>query len=169
MTEPLLAADLVLLLLAAPSPTGSLRGITRLEKLLYLVEQETDIPKLVSDRFEFMPYNYGPYSKAVYDSVDLLEQANLITEERTYEGAPLDEFEGASASDEELEGVERRFRLTDDGRDVAAFLASQHLAVASALAEIKQRYGRMSLRQLIRYVYSHYPQSAEASLIRDRV
>jgi hypothetical protein len=169
MTEPLRAADLILLLLAAPAPEGSLRGITRLEKLLFLAEQETDLSKQVEDRFQFEPYNYGPYSKGVYDSVELLEQAELVTDERVYEGVPLDEIEGASASDRELEGVERRFALTTDGREVAAFLASQHPAVASALSGIKRRYGRIPLRQLIRYVYSHYPPYAEASLIRDSV
>jgi hypothetical protein len=171
--EDLRASDLVLLLLAASgrgdSAQDRLNGITRLEKLLFLAEQETELSKEAYDRFEFKAYDYGPYSKGVYEAVDLLEEAGLLNEERAYAGQPLDEMEEWTAVVEQREGVERRFTLTDRGKAIAAFLGQKHPDVASALAQVKAKYGAMPLRSLIRYVYSTYPPFAAASKIRDKI
>lgn len=172
-SEPLIAADLILLLLQAetdaPAARNQIHGVTRLEKLLFLAEQEEDISKQVEDGFVFKPYDYGPYSKEIYEAVELLEEANLLREERVFEGRSLDEMEEAVATNSEPEGVERRFFLTDEGTAVAQLLAKEHRKVSSALSSIKNRYAGMSLRSLIRYVYGRYPQFAEASKIRDEV
>src|SRR5712692_9899135 len=93
----LIAPDLVLLLLEAPSKVRSLQGrvngITRLEKLLYLAEREQAISDSVEGAFEFKAYHYGPYSKQVYDAVELLKRLGFIDEERFIEDAALDEME----------------------------------------------------------------------------
>jgi uncharacterized protein len=169
----LFAEDLILLLLySAPSAGeahGELNGATRLEKLLFLADKEAEIGKLVPNPFSFKPYDYGPYSKDIYEAIDLLEEARLLEEERVIEGMSIDELEEFTTGVEEREGVERRFRLTPEGRDVAALLAKQFPDVARRLATIKQRYGALPLRRLIRYVYTQYPAFAEASKIRDQV
>jgi uncharacterized protein YwgA len=171
--EDLIAPDLVLLLLAAPGRTEESRdrvnGITRLEKLLFLAEQEKDVGRDVKNAFKFKAYDYGPYSKAVYDAVELLTEAGLINQERAYAGQPLDEMEEWTAGVEQREGLERRFTLTDRGRAIAKLLSSQHKEVTEALSDVKKKYGDWPLRQLIRYVYSTYPLYAEASKIRDQV
>lgn len=172
-TEPLIAPDLVLLLLQAetdaPAARNEIHGITRLEKLLFLAEQEEGISKEVEDAFVFKAYDYGPYSKEIYEAVELLEEAGLLREERVFEGRSLDEMEEAFATISEPEGVERRFFLTDEGVAVAQLLAKEHPKVSSGLSSIKNRYASMSLRSLIRYVYGRYPSFAEASKIRDEV
>jgi uncharacterized protein YwgA len=169
--EGLVGPDLVLLLLAAPSRLSTARdkihGVTRLEKLLFLAQKETDIAGKVEDAFRFQPYHYGPYSKEIYEAVELLEEAGLLSEERVYEGRPIDEMEGAAAGELELEGTERRFLLTSDGKAVAQLLGDRHKEVWSALEQIKKRYAGMPLRRLIRYVYGSYPDYAEASRIKD--
>jgi uncharacterized protein YwgA len=172
--ERLLSADLILMLLAAPTGTKSVRqrldGITRLEKLLFLADQETSVPSEVTDPFEFEPYDFGPYSKAIYEAVELLEQAGLVQEDRAFQGQALDSAEEAQViPPEEREGVERRFWLTEDGAAVAKLLSEQHPKVASQLGQIKAQYGDMTLRRLIRYVYAKYPKYAEASKIRDEI
>jgi hypothetical protein len=170
--EALVGSDLILLLLAAPSRVSSakdrIHGVTRLEKLLFLADKETDIAGRVEDAFRFRPYHYGPYSKELYEAVELLEEAGLISEERVYEGRTLDEMEEATAGQLELEGTERRFLLTPDGKAVAGLLAEHHKDVTKALAGIKERYAAMPLRRLIRYVYGAYPDYAEASRIKDQ-
>jgi uncharacterized protein YwgA len=168
------APDLILMLLAAQAGTRSVQqrldGITRLEKLLFLADQETTVRSEVADPFVFEPYDFGPYSKAVYEAVDLLEQAGLVQEDRAYQGQALDSAEEAQAiAPEEREGIERRFWLTEDGIAVAQLLSRVHPKVASQLAQIKGQYGDMPLRRLIRYVYTKYPKFAEASKIRDEV
>jgi uncharacterized protein YwgA len=171
--EDLIGPDLVLLLLAAhgrtEESTDRVNGITRLEKLLFLAEQEKDIGRDVRNAFQFKAYDYGPYSKAVYDAVELLTEAGLINQERAYAGQPLDEMEEWTAGVDQREGLERRFTLTDRGKAIANLLAGQHKEVIAALSDVKRKYGDWPLRQLIRYVYSTYPTYAEASKIRDQV
>lgn len=169
--QQLIGPDLILMLLFASGKAreqkNRLDGITRLEKLLFLVDQETSALQGVEDRFEFKPYDFGPYSKAVYEAVEVLEQAGLVQEERAYQGQSIDSQEEAEVMAlDDREGLERRFWLTDNGTAVADLLSSTHPDVVRQLSEIKSSYGNMSLRQLIRYVYTKYPKWAEASKIR---
>jgi uncharacterized protein YwgA len=171
--EPLIGPDLVLLLLAAPTKVRTahhrINGITRLEKLLFLASQEGEVMKQVEDPFRFQAYDYGPYSKQVYEAVELLEEARLLEEQRVLEGRALDEMEELAAATEEREGIERRFVLTDQGRAVAHLLSERNPEVTKMLATIKDKYAGMPLGRLIRYVYQQYPSYAEKSKIRDQV
>ena len=159
-------AGLILLLLAAESSKPELRfrcdGITRLEKLLFLVEQETNVQSELDEPFTFEAYHYGPYSKDVYDEVDFLRGMQLLDERRVEVSSGLDLSEEADMLDAEDVSadryVERRFQLTEDGKNVARVLSTRLSSEGKAqLAGIKKRYGSMPLRQLLRYVYSRYP------------
>lgn len=165
------AIDSVLLLLEAPLRGGRARGrvdgVTRLEKLLYLAGKE-GLSNLLEDPFEFIPYHYGPYSKGIYEAVELLERLDLIREERVLLSGNLDEAEEVLATSGDQEGVERRFVLTEQGTKVAAALKRKFPKAYELLAEIKERYGPLPLSELIRYVYARYPKDAEESLIRDK-
>lgn len=168
---PIDSTDLVLLLLWAPSGSQRLQneipGITRLEKLLYLVDRETDVPSVVEDAFKFEAYDFGPYSREVYEAVEILEAAGLVREEIVPSVEQLDSAEQRVMGLAEEEGGERRFILTEDGQDVARLLATRvSSSVMESLSDVKDRYGSLSLRQLIRYVYTRYPDSAERSKIR---
>ena len=171
--EPLIGTDLVLLLLGAdtsvPSARDQIHGITRLEKLLYLADRETKVSGNVDGSFKFKAYNYGPYSKEIYEAVDVLEEAGLLRETRVFEGRSLDELEELDTSGEGREGVERRFELTVRGKAVAKMLSGQHPDVLKSLSQIKNKYAGMPLQALIRYVYSVYPEDATQSIIRDEV
>ncbi len=172
MPEELIGADLILLLLAAPTDVrdaqDELRGVTRLEKLLFLAEKEESINAEVTSGFIFEPYHFGPYSKQVYEDVDVLEQLELLKDERHY-GETLDELEEVAASGGDREGVERRFYLTEEGRAVAKLLGRQHPHVMEKLSRIKNTYAGMPLARLVRYVYQNYPDYAAKSVIRERV
>ena len=173
--DDLMGPDLVLLLLRAGGSRADERdrvnGITRLEKLLFLADQESPLPGKVVEALVFKPYNFGPYSKQIYEAVDVLEDAGFVVEEKALNGRPLDldAMEEASVDADEVEGVERRFYLTDDGRTVADYLAKQHPAYEVLMTDIKTKYGNLPLRKLIQYVYRRYPAFAEASLIKDQV
>ena len=178
MTEPIEQADLILLLLAAPTKHEALafrcNGITRLEKLLFLVENETDLAEEIDASFPFEAYHYGPYSKQVYDAVDMLESLQLLDEKRVRATSGLDLSEESEALDEfdlnEDEYVERQIFLTQDGQDVARVLSRQlSPAGKEALTRIKDRYGSMPLRKLLRYVYASYPTYTTKSRIRDQL
>ncbi|HEY0167013.1 MAG TPA: hypothetical protein VGB75_08230 [Jatrophihabitans sp.] len=175
LADSLEGSDLVLMLLAAPTNVASAKnrvnGITRLEKLLYLVEKETSVADSVAgEQLEFKAYNYGPFSKDVYEAVELLEESGLLTEERVVDGQTIDSMEDVNVTGavEADEYVERRFVLTEHGHLVADLLAHHHPAVAEQLSAIKDRYAARSLSGLIRYVYKTYPDSAKNSVIAHR-
>ncbi len=168
------STDLVLLLLHAPTRNQRLRdalpGITRLEKLLYLVDRETTGGKTVGERFEFKAYDFGPFSREIYGAVQVLEAAGLLHEELVYSGRDVDSVEARLVGiDEEPEGTERRFFLTDEGKAVAELLGRGASDLVRELSEIKDKYGQLPLRNLIHYVYTRYPESAERSKMRREV
>lgn len=111
-TERLIGSDLILLLLVAPThhaqAVNRINGITRLEKLLFLIEQEWDYESYVDERFNFIAYNYGPYSKEVYETVDILKQAGLVEEERKITDSVLDNAEELLCSVQQP-----KFRMND--------------------------------------------------------
>src|SRR5438132_13163686 len=72
--------DIVLLLLDANKRVlkkDTISGTTRLEKLLFLLEKETDFEG-VARFFPFEAHNFGPFSKDVYEAVEFLEGCGLI-------------------------------------------------------------------------------------------
>lgn len=180
---PLDDTDLILVLLAAETsdPKQQFRcdGITRLEKLLFLLANEEEFKpfnKEVADLFTFEPYHYGPYSKAVYDAVDLLKALQLVRERRVDVSTGLDlneEIEalgGSEDPDELVEAIERQFTLTEDGRAVAKLLSTRlSPAAKTMLSRLKDRFGAMPLRQLLRYVYANYPPYTVKSRIRSEM
>jgi hypothetical protein len=172
-TEPVLGTDLILLLMSAPtrieSARNRLNGITRLEKLLFLADRETEIKKLITEPLVFVAYNFGPYSKQIYEAVEILEEASLLTEERRVDGQDLDGMEEAERIDDTIDYSERKFELTPDGIAISDYLGSRNPEIIRALTIIKDQYAALSLRELIRYVYTKYPESAENSIIRDKV
>lgn len=169
----LIGPDLVLLLMAAPTKVrtaqDALRGITRLEKLLFLATKEAGVADQVSDPFVFQSYDYGPYSREVYEAVDLLEAAKLLREEAVIGGQAIDDIEEAAATASERAGVERHFYLTPEGRDVANLLCERNPELVKALSVIKDKYASLPLRRLIRYVYTAYPEYTDRSLIKDDI
>jgi hypothetical protein len=171
--EPIVGTDLVLLLMAAPTRVKSaqnrLQGITRLEKLLFLTDRETNVNAQVNEPLTFVAYNFGPYSKQVYEAVEILEEASLLVEERQIDGQDLDSMEEAERVDDATDYSERKFQLTSDGIALSEYLGKLYPEVIQSLTAIKDQYAGMSLRELIRYVYTKYPESAENSIIRDKV
>lgn len=175
--------DIVLLLVEANERLfgrSAFSGITRLEKLIFLLQKETDFRK-VGELYEFKPHNFGPFSKEVYEAVDFLESCDLIeTRERTYasyyankeESQLLEELnEGESLESvvgDDAAVVEKVFSLTAAGRTVAIRLRQliEGLSRNSTqqIDSLVVRYGNLPLSQLIRYVYRRYPETTVKSI-----
>ena len=49
----------------------------QLQKLLFLLDKRA-AAELSGPHFNFKPYHYGPFDKAVYDELDVLEQHGLV-------------------------------------------------------------------------------------------
>jgi hypothetical protein len=168
--------DAVVLLLGAPGGTtlarGRIEGITRLEKLVFLLQAETELGKLMSEDPEFKPYNFGPFSAKVYEAIDMLVLAGLATDSSSFAASPDDSWES-----EEVIGMEapdpyatRNLTLTETGlRYYQALLDELPDGTEDALARFKERFATIPLRQLVRYVYQHHPTMTERSIIRDDI
>lgn len=173
-TEELIAPDLILLLLAAPTRWSEaedrINGITRLEKLLFLIDQECEHDTAIRNPFEFIAYHYGPYSREVYEAVELLEEAELVREDRAFTDSDLDRAEELLYSDMTTEiSYERQFFLTDKGKIVAEYLAGSHPQLQRRIERIKNQYAGLTLQNLIFHVYSQYPDYTKRSVIRDKI
>lgn len=153
--------DLIVLLLGAPSRNPHLQhrinGITRLEKLVYIIVQDQElVNNLLKEPPVFEANNFGPFSQDIYKAVETLEAAGLVRE-RSREAANNDdlwEFHEYIGEPDSPAYTERQFELTDVGRKY--FQATASLVPNQAIdqvAEVKERYGSLPLRQLIRYVY----------------
>jgi uncharacterized protein YwgA len=78
---PTISRQSLLLLLLGADESGAtsvgIGGMTRLQKLLFLLWKEAGIEE-VDRGFEFKPYKAGPYSRKLYDELELLENLGLI-------------------------------------------------------------------------------------------
>ena len=161
-------------------------GITRLQKLLFLLQQEEGLEPH-GDGFSFTPYKAGPYSPALYDDLQFLENLGLIdaevsaeaTEEEAIELDQLN-FEDLLCESEETDVdqpeaadayEEHQFILTREGKEkVEELLASGAYApVVAGIRRIKSKYSKYSLQDLLYYVYTRYPSMTTESEIKDRI
>jgi uncharacterized protein YwgA len=194
MASSISTRDLLLLLLDAwaPNQPNGLGGITRLQKLLFLLEKEEGLSP-TNRGFEFKPYKAGPYSSKLYDDLEFLENLALLESEVTNEATDeeasemeneLEEadadglsFDDLISSDEQPKRSdpdayeERRFRLTERGRDhVKALLGKgEYQPVVDKIRRVKSKYSNYSLNDLLYHVYTRYPEMTVESEIKDKV
>jgi uncharacterized protein len=167
--------DLVVLLLGAPGspsqPSGRIAGITRLEKLIFLIEQERK-PSWLTEDAGFISHNFGPFSSKIYTAVDTLVAAGLLKDSGSFAASTEDAWEteniiGEPAADPY---ATRNFELTERGqRYYQALLKDLPDGVEEELSAFKRRFAALPLRQLIRYVYERHPDFTDKSIIRDDV
>ncbi len=169
--------DLLLLLLLAMSEKSKQRvaGITRIEKLLFLLQKETAFSGKLREKFEFKPWKFGPFSKGVYEDLDLLVSAELVdVEERELanyveytEQNELTDWIGIGSEPGEPV-VERVFSLTDRGKKVAEKLRDLISEKDwQEIAGLKRRFESVPLTRLIQYVYHKYPETTGKSVLED--
>lgn len=150
--------DFLLLLLRA---AGEVWGKTKLVKLLFLLGKETKSGEMVPDFFRHVAYDFGPFDDAIYRDIEALENAGLIEVRQPARRASADR------------GVDAVYRLTARGKKFADALSrgaeQSNTAVVDEVKDIAQKYGRMTLRELLRYVYRTYPEYTVNSKIRDEI
>ncbi len=199
----------LMLLLYARGATGRLNepveGITRLQKLMFLLSKDKVVAKVRALKFE--AYAFGPYRPKIYDDLAFLKNLRLLddgTKQNTqFENASVEELIAAAENDPSvpvrdstefdedtisfdflMEGVatelpERyqteRYALSRTGfGEVESRLrrATSDVNLPSVLRTIedtKTRFNQMPLRELLRYVYTKYPDSAENSTIAGKL
>jgi hypothetical protein len=179
--RPFSMKEAILVLLGAPGSTDheEITGRTRLQKLLFLMAQH--LQPRIATRFE--AYNFGPFDEFVSQDVEFLREEGLV------EGPQLSTSFGNAEERGQalLSWVQARtaepgsevdsYRLTAQGLEwVKRFLSSDRFGdpeTKSSLwaesQELKRRFGRVPLEELVDYVYSEYPDFTAKSQIRDQV
>lgn len=168
--------DAIVLLLGAPGPTegdrGRIEGITRLEKLLFLLERETNAPRWLKEDAEFSSNNFGPFSAKAYQEIEMLTSAGLVEDSARLTDSAEDSWETENIIGQESANpyATRDLSLTERGdRYYNALLSELPEGAEETVAEVKRRFGSMPLRHLIRYVYQRYPEFTDKSVIRDEI
>lgn len=172
--------DLLIALLYAPGKSGKLGepvdGITRLQKLLFLLQQGKGPKSLVAQAKEYLyrPYKMGPFADGVRDDLQILKSAGLLrTEKLEYlltddTDSALDDERGVKPASKKVESY--RFILTEEGLNAGRDLFSgMSKSEREGLADFKKFFNSLSLRQLLIFVYEKYPSFTVASEIKGQL
>ncbi len=171
------------MLLYARGSSGKLgepiTGVTRLNKLLFLLEKEAgDNYK----GFEFTPYKMGPYSSQINPVLEFLttfpDPKNPLVELKeghVQSGTNVEQSQYiedlASSEDKSVELNKYNtatFNLTEQGKRLAEEIWRAAPAdVKQSVEKVKQKYTPLTLKDLLRYVYSAYPEMTVKSIIKD--
>lgn len=169
--------DAVILLLGSDAgrreSTGEVRGITRLEKLVFLLERETEAGKHLTESPAFEAYNFGPFSQKVYQAIDTLVSAGLVEDSAQLSQNTEDTWELNRVIGDDSAAPSystRNFRLTKLGEEYFDALRSELPAtVVDQAGDLRKKFSGWPLRELVRYVYERYDSFTEKSLIRDDI
>lgn len=161
---------------------AAILGITRLEKLLFLLKKDTNLltQENNKDLFKFVPFRMGPWSQEVYDETDFLESLGLLSKRKTGESTPEDK----SHDDELFSSIaltkyqkndflavsesSEQFELTEKGKETARKVWDKLTDEEKKnIFLIKSKFNKMNLRQFLRYVYKKYPEYATKSEIKE--
>lgn len=133
----------------------SIEGRTRLQKMVFLMQKELKKPDQPGDfgkGYNFIPYDYGPFSKELYDDLDVMVEQDFVDDTEV----PLQSGK-----------VKYVYEIKKDGEKLVNSEAEKWddvEAIIQLAQEIKQEYNNMLLSELIEFVYSEYPDYAERSV-----
>jgi uncharacterized protein len=166
--------DVIVLLLGAPGgkdPVGHLEGVTRLEKMVFLLERETPVRSWVTETADFRSHKFGPFSARIYKALETLSAYDLLEDSALVSDSDEDRWETYNILGVDLDTyTTRTFRLTERGsRYYAVLIELLPPNAEETLMQFKERFATLPLRQLIRYVYERYPEFTDRSEIRDEV
>ena len=179
-------ADYLLLLLYL-NQKQPIYGAIRLTKMMFLFEKEIS-PLLKSKGLDpqnlphFIAYNFGPFSKDLYEQVELFKNIKFIQVTNIIAGedmAEVDDYEEAAFTDEmndhgyslNSDGKYYKYQILTTGE---RYVTEKIIPLISRdteqiLSSFKRKITLLSPKQILKYVYTNYPEYAENSLIKDEV
>lgn len=167
--------DVLLALLHARGASGKedepVLGVTRLQKLLFLLWKEGNFYKAVPDLYNFKAYDFGPCMDDLYDDLEFTQSIGLVGVDESAEASEFDN--GDEAAFMRSLGLRmpkpkcrRDYSLTNTGIEASTELFSDLSPEdIGAIESIKRRFNRMPFFDLLRYVYNKYPKFAEKSVL----
>lgn len=151
--------DILPLLLLEVDPEDTVDGITRFQKLVFLLQKGgiNEFDEISADlTFDYEAHNYGPYSKELHNRLDYLVKENFI--ERHY-------------SQTRSGNKKETYELNQDGRSkLKKFFSKadeeESFSIPSKESRIiSDKYGDMPLLELLDRVYEAYPNYTTESVL----
>lgn len=177
--------DLLLVLLFAPSSNEDegkpIEGITRLQKLIFLLNQgrgPSSLVEIAREEYTYKPYKMGPYTGSLREDLDFLTSLGLIGTERLRYMISDDQDDSEYDVDDPDYKQERKYRriesqkffLTEKGKEAGGELwGNLSSRDQKALKEFKEFYCSLSLRQLLIFVYDQFPNFTVKSEIKEQL
>ena len=191
MTTSISRRDLLLLLVGLRPQKSSeegLGGITRIQKLLFLLEKEHSLTP-TTEGFSFTAYKAGPYSPKVYDDLEFLENLGFLRREPVAEATDEETaemeftFEDLMGPNEVMEGgaeelgftrdsfEENKYYITDKGRKKVEEMLkrAEYTPFVEGIRKTKSKYANYSLNDLLYHVYTRFPDMTTESEIKEKV
>lgn len=141
-------SDMLLLLLYAEGQSKqkceAIKGKTRLQKEVFLTQKKLrDVG--IFTYYSFRPYKLGPYSKELYDDIELMSYEEVIEVRKI---------------DLEDKGIYAEFRITEKGKkEIEKKMSGEKLDKAFEVAtEIKKSYNSLDVVKLVRLTHELYPE-----------
>lgn len=182
-----------LILLALSDIERPIVGTTRLQKLIFLIEKESNV-KIEGEDFGFRAHLFGPASDKIYDDINFLENLRYIEKagneiiDKEWDINNIESFDAdvflsgevsgsmgnatlpidSDYSDENEDDL-RIYKITDKG---LAYLHKKGLDSSlegKSIKQIVKRYSKNSLLGLLQYVYSKYEDYTSNSIIKDKI
>lgn len=137
--------DVVLAVLGAAN--GGSYSPAQLQKALFLIDR--NLPGIVDQgpAFQFRPYDYGPFDKAVYDEAEVLASYGLARVERS----------GSSGY--------RSYSLSEAGREAAlAIIVATTTQQREYMETVSSWVRSLSFAKLVKSIYEEYPEMRSNSI-----
>ncbi|MCK4797418.1 MAG: hypothetical protein KAT05_08555 [Spirochaetes bacterium] len=130
------------------SDQPTINGFLMFTKQFFVFVKE--INKFLDEYFNFIPYDYGPYSFVLKNDIDNISKKGFI-EIKKYEDR-------------------QDFILTESGIKKSRILFDRvDEKTKESLQNLRREATELGYRGVLRYVYSRYPEYTTASKIRERV
>lgn len=144
MEEEIISEEKLLKLLLLIKLARKIEGKTRLQKMVFLGKEEEDLDM----GFEFITYNYGPYSFELTKALDTLQNLGLIVVESSF-------FASSNSNNQAIKQF--TYYITDKGDKL---IVSKGEKLPKELIEkiklLVEKWNKVPRTKIIEYVYSNY-------------
>jgi predicted DNA binding CopG/RHH family protein len=162
--------DVMLLLLHSPNSRGqdAVRGISQLQKLLFVIEQK------LTAGMGFYAYNFGPFNEKVNDAAEALQVAGFMHGGTAGSPSPPTFAEMMAVVVERARPASEHntpevFALNREGHARAERLLKSNRAYEQLYRYVSALRREWDTPDLVARVYDAFPKYTERSLIKDKI
>lgn len=153
-----------------------IEGSLRLQKLTYLLKEETSLGKNLKEDLAYVPHHYGPYSPDLTSMLEVLQQEGLIEievkpqiEAQAEADRRLIQKKEQDINPADKKKTMRVYKLTSEGaRWARQLIGSMQQTDLEEIVKLKKRFSTAPTQELIDYVYSRYGHMTTKSKLKNR-